>query len=137
MGTAEFEIEITHTNPVLRRSGLQFGVEVLTRKREKPEKTVPKQCCRFSDKLCKDLSNSPASISHFGCADYDKLKVGDRVGFQISDGGTLRFFYNGHSEGIAASNVYLRMFDLYPFARIAQGTDMGVKITRAGMCIYC
>ena len=57
------------------------------------------------------------------------VKEGDRFGFQISADGTLQFFYNGKSEGIAAERLFQKYTSIHPFILVEKGD---IHIIRAG-----
>ena len=43
------------------------------------------------------------------------LRKNEKVGMQVTEDGDLYFYYDGVCQGLAASNVYLEGFDIYPF----------------------
>lgn len=57
------------------------------------------------------------------------VKKGDRLGFQVFADGTLRFFYNGKSEGIAAERLFQKYKSISPFIQVEKGD---IHIIRAG-----
>ena len=66
--------------------------------------------------------------------DYGKLKKGDRVGFQLTKGGSVNFFVNGECE--VTVNHHFKSFSvsLGPQYMYKEDTDDTARITRAGQC---
>ena len=54
----------------------------------------------------------------------------ETVGMKVTDTGDLYFYYNGVCQGLAASNVYLEGYDIYPFFEL-RGNVHVVRITKA------
>lgn len=59
----------------------------------------------------------------------------DTLGMQVTETGDLYFYVNGVCQGLAASNVYLEGFDIYPIFEL-RGNVHVVRITKARTYIY-
>ena len=58
------------------------------------------------------------------------LEKDETVGMQVTDAGELYFYVDGVCQGLAASNVYLEGYDIYPFFEL-RGNVHVVRITKA------
>ena len=76
---------------------------------------------------------TPIEESDYGYVDLDDLRDGDCVRLCLSREGTLEFFVNGASQGIAAKNIYTRDTDVYAVVDHLSQCAATV-ITKAGEC---
>lgn len=67
----------------------------------------------------------------YGKMHLNDLKTGDRIGIQVERNGNLFFTVNGESQGLAANNVYLEGYDVYPVVDMT-GDCIAARIIRAG-----
>ena len=84
--------------------------------------------CRLFNNLV-----TPRENSDYGYVDLDDLREGDCVGLRLSRDGTLEFFVNGESQGIAAKNIYTRDTDFYAIVDHCYNC-VATVITKAGEC---
>lgn len=70
---------------------------------------------------------------HYGSTTLDDLRVGDKLGMQLSSRGVLQFFVNEKSQGIAASGIYKEGYSVYIVVD-HYANCKATKITRASKC---
>ena len=58
------------------------------------------------------------------------LAKNEKVGMQVTEDGDLYFYYDGVCQGLAASNVYLEGYDIYPFFELCGNVHVAL-ITKA------
>ena len=58
------------------------------------------------------------------------LNKNEKVGMQVTEDGELYFYYDGVCQGLAASNVYLEGYDIYPFFELRGNVHVAL-ITKA------
>ena len=100
-----------------------------------PENSVDSEdhCVWAGDhRLINNLDTSGGE-SEYGYVDLDYLCEGDCVRLCLSRDGTLEFFVNGASQGIAAKNIYTRDTDVYAVVDHLSQCAATV-ITKAGEC---
>jgi neuralized-like protein 4 len=71
----------------------------------------------------------------YGQKTLDDLRVGDRLGIQLTKNGSLQYFLNGVPQGIGATNLYRPGYDLYMVVDHYANCRI-TKITRAGNVMY-
>ena len=59
----------------------------------------------------------------------------ETIGMQVTENGDLYFYVDGVCQGLAASNVYLDGYDIYPFFEL-RGNVHVVRITKACKLFY-
>ena len=76
---------------------------------------------------------TPSKTSDYGYVELGDVHVGDCVGLRVSEDGSLEFFVNGKSQGIAIRNIYTRKSDIYPVVD-HRCDSAATVITKAGEC---
>ena len=139
-GLAEFEVKVVTYGA---RSSDPIQVGVMRCKKGAtiqsgpgiPENSVDSEdhCVWAGDhRLINNLDTSGGE-SEYGYVDLDSLCEGDCVRLCLSRDGTLEFFVNGASQGIAAKNIYTRDTDVYAVVDHLSQCAATV-ITKAGEC---
>lgn len=139
-GTAEFEVEITSYGTGWSGT-MKLGV-MRCKTDSKLAGSIPRyspegqdHCVWSSNKIHNRLTGGPTEVEpekRYGDRNLDDLTVDDKVGFRLSYDGNLTFFVNGTSQGIAADNIYLRGYDVYPVVD-HYANCKATRIVRAGM----
>ncbi len=65
-------------------------------------------------------------------ANLESLRTGDRVGLRLSFAGDLVFTVNGERQGVAATGVYRRGWDVYAVVEL-EGPHRATRIVRAAL----
>ena len=63
------------------------------------------------------------------------LSKDETVGMQVTENGDLYFFYDGVCQGLAASNVYMDDYDVYPFFELRGNVHVAL-ITKACKLVF-
>lgn len=95
---------------------------------------APNFCVWCNRKLHNRLSgsSSPSGVEiPYGHTSLDNLKVGDRLGLQLTRKGELSFFVNGVYQGLAAKGVYMSGYDVYAVVD-HYGSCKATQVTRSG-----
>lgn len=136
-GTSEFEVEITSYGTGWSGT-LKLGVMRCREGSEIQAKDIPRytpegpdHCVWSSDKVHNRLSRVPQEKA-YGLVNLDELREGDRVGLRLTRNGELGFFVNGKWQGVAATRVHQRGFDVYPVID-HYANCRATRITRAGV----
>ena len=140
-GTAEFEVEIA-SHGTGWSGTLKLGVMRLKDARKfvsgdeiprySPEGS--EHCVWSADRIHNRLAPAGKGASTeraYGLVNLDELRAGDRVGLRLSHDGTLSFFVNGESQGVAADGVYRKGYCVYPVVD-HYANCKATRITRAG-----
>lgn len=120
-GTTEFEVEVTSYGTVWSGT-LKLGVMRWKKGRPLTAKDVPRYspegtdyCVWSANKIHNRLSGQWGPVEKiYGKTTLDDLRENDRLGFRLTHDGSLIFFVNGESNGIAAKEVYQPGYDVYP-----------------------
>ena len=120
-GTTEFEVEVTSYGTGWSGT-LKLGVMRWKKGRPLTSKDVPRYspegtdyCVWSANKIHNRLSGQWGPVEKiYGSTTLDDLREKDRLGFRLTHDGTLSFFVNGVSNGVAAKEVYLPGYDVYP-----------------------
>ncbi len=137
-GTSEFEVEIdsygTGWSGTLKLGVMRCraGTELLVHK-DIPRYTPEGQnhCVWSSDKLHNRLGGLHEE-KPYGLVNLDELRKGARVGLRLSYDGVLVFFVDGKWQGVAATGVHQKGYDVYPVID-HYANCKATRITRAGM----
>eukprot|EP00731_Ephydatia_muelleri_P029448 Em0020g1092a len=121
-GNAEFEVEVTSYGTEGRSGTLKLGVMRWAKGRPLTAKDVPRYspegtdyCVWSANKIHNRLRGQSVSVEKiYGRTTLDDLRENDRLGFRLTHDGSLVFFVNGVSHGVAAKEVYYPGFDVYP-----------------------
>lgn len=81
--------------------------------------------------LLNKLGYGNPTITPYGKINLNDLITGDRIGIKVERNGNLFFLVNGENQGLAADNVYLEGYDVYPVVDMS-GDCYAARIIRAG-----
>ncbi len=136
-GTSEFEVVITSYGTGWSGT-LKLGVMRCLEGTDIAPKGIPRytpegqdHCVWSSDKVHNRLGKTHQE-KLYGSVNLDELREGDRVGLRLSYDGELTFFVNGRWQGVAASGVHLKGYDVYPVID-HYANCRATRITRAGI----
>ena len=141
-GLAEFEVILADVGTVWSGT-FKLGVMRVLQDTQLSSSSVPRYspdapdfCVWCNRKLHNRLSGSlsPSGIeTPYGHTSLDNLKVGDRLGLQLTRKGDLSFFVNGVYQGLAAKGVYMSGYDVYAVVD-HYGSCKATQVTRSGEC---
>ena len=130
-GEAEFEVRITKfVGPV---TGFSVGVVLVSKYDESRSRRFYDEVSIHPTMLRKQLFNSLRceKWSTYSQIFRKDLRVGDHVGFILSEYGTLEFTLNGLSQGIAAMHIYSLPENPNIYACVGLW-NVEIEITKAG-----
>lgn len=143
-GLAEFEVTLADVGTAWSGT-FKLGVMRVLQDTQLSTSLVPRYspdapnfCVWCNRKLHNRLSSSLTSSGieiPYGRTSLDNLKVGDRLGLQLTRKGDLSFFVNGVYQGLAAKGVYMSGYDVYAVVD-HYGSCKATQVTRSGECSY-
>ena len=133
-GLTEFEVELTSYGTSWS-GNLKLGIMIHKSSEKLDKKNIPRyspeasdHCVWCSSILYDHITNNEV---FYGKRNLDELRVGDRIGLQITPLGVLTYFLNGKSQGTATTDVYKPGYDVYIVTDLYANCK-AIKITRAG-----
>jgi len=134
---AEFEVAITSYGGTKWDGSLKIGIALFKGEPGSFGGRIPKVSTESSDHLVwssDKVYNRLRNTNKYGSVNLESLREGGRVGLRLTKEGTLTFYVNDESQGVAEENVYETGCVVYAVVD-HYGNCSSTTITKAGIAM--